>query len=234
MISTLFVRLFSRLAPCGLVLAAAALFSNCSTPVKSSRGALYSINFDPPVHRPNNPANMRVKISTGAQKLYIVEGDRVLFASPCSVGMPGHATPAGNFRAYNKIAHKRSGSYGFSIEGGNIRACEARNAHGRYVGYPMPNWIEFTSGYGIHCGYVKPYPCTHGCVRLPKWAAAKAFALIHEGTPISVAYSHPEDQTVGKTLPHFDDTTLPDPPATQIVSDSYFQDHVYRGNLFAN
>jgi hypothetical protein len=98
----------------------------------------------------------------------------------------------------------------------------------------MPHWIEFCPAYGIHCGYVKPYPCTHGCVRLPKWAAAKAFALIQPGTPISVAHTHPEDQTVGKSLPRFDDTTLPDPPATHIVSENYFQDHVYRGNMFAN
>ncbi|MGI8603911.1 MAG: L,D-transpeptidase [Verrucomicrobiales bacterium] len=175
-----------------------------------------------------------MKISTGAQKLYVVEGDRVLIASPCSVGMAGHETPRGSFRAYNKIAHKRSGSYGFSIEGSHIRGCKASQARGRYVGYPMPYWIEFSPAYGIHCGYIKPYPCTHGCVRLPKRVAPKVFALVPTGTPILVATSHAEDATVGKSLPRFDDTTLPDPPATRIVSQSIFEDHAYPGKMFVD
>ena len=176
---------------CALMAAAAMLLSNCSSARKPGRGALYSVNFDPPVERPGSPSAVRVKISTGAQKFYVLEGSRVLLASPCSVGTASTPTPNGNFRAYNKIARKRSGSYGFSIEGGNIRACKSSQARGRYVGYPMPHWIEFSPAYGIHCGYVKPYPCTHGCVRLPKWAAAKAFALVQSGTPINVAHSQP-------------------------------------------
>jgi L,D-transpeptidase catalytic domain len=199
----------------GAALAAVALtFSNCKTRTVAATGsANYSIHYDPPAQRPSNPSDVRAKISTGAQRLYVMEGSKVLLATPCSVGRAGTPTPGGNHRIYSKQAKRRSHSYG---------------------NYPMPYWCEFQPAYGIHWGYVKPYPCTHGCVRLPKMAAAKFFALIHEGTPLNVAHSQPEDATIGATLPVLDDTTLPDPPNSYMMSERVFQDAVYTGKMFAD
>lgn len=190
-----------------LAACAALAFSSCKTaPAKSS--ASYSINYDPPAYKPRNPAAVQVKISTGKQRVYVVEGDRVLLATPCSVGTASAPTPAGHHRVRAKTFKRRSYSYG---------------------SYPMPYWVEFyTPAYGIHWGFVKPYPCTHGCVRLPKMAAPKFFALVQPGTPIHVASSQPWDATVGAKLPVLDDSSLPNPPNSYMMTDAVFQDAVYK------
>ena len=188
-----------------------ALLASC-TSTKTGK-TNYSTNYDPPCYRPTNPSAMRVKISTGAQKLYVMEGDRCLLASPCTVGKPGSPTPAGNHTIYTKTFKRRSMSYG---------------------NYPLPYWCEFKPGYGIHWGYIKPYPNTHGCVRLPRWVAAKFFALVPTGTRLNVSSSQPEDATIGQKLPTFDETYMPDPPMSYLLSDQVFQDIVYKGKVFAD
>ena len=69
-----------------LVLAALAFsLSACQTP-KVAHGP-HSFSFDPPVKQPANPAAVKVKLSTGAQRLYVVEGNEVLLATPVTVGV---------------------------------------------------------------------------------------------------------------------------------------------------
>lgn len=168
-------------------------------------GPRNSFTFDPPVQKPNNPNNVQVKLSTGAQRLYVVEGDRVLLASPVSVGRPNTPTPHGNFKIYSKTENRRR----ISQPG---------------AGYPMTYWMEFKPAYGIHWGFLKPYPSTMGCVRMPLKAAQKTFALVRPGTPLNVAASQPWDATIGKSLPVLDDSALPDPPMSYMLSPQVFAD----------
>jgi hypothetical protein len=164
-----------------------------------------SFSFDPPVQQPTNPSAVKVKISTGAQRLYVVEGDKVLLASPITVGKAGTPTPSGNFTIYSKQANRRR----VSSPG---------------AGYPMTYWMEFKSAYGIHWGFMKPTPSTHGCVRMPLKAAQKTFSLVRSGTPLNVASSQPWDSTVGKTLPVLNDSSLQDPPMAYMLSPQVFAD----------
>jgi len=204
----------SRPASAALLVLGCLSFTSCGTTKTSARGGNgTSLNYDPPAHRAKNPGAVTVKISTGAQRLYVMEGSNVLLATPCTVGKPGTPTPAGNHRVTAKTFKRRSMSYG---------------------SYPMPYWVEFQPGYGMHWGFLKPYPCTHGCVRLPKKAAPKVFALVSPGTPISVASSQPLDSTVGARLPTLDDTSLPNPPDSYMMTDAVFQDAQYKGNLFVD
>lgn len=191
------------------LLAAAVLLSNC----QSTGGAQYSTNYDPPAYRPQNPKNVRVKVSTGRQAVYVIEGNRVLLATPCAVGDAQHPTPPGNHTIYAKTFDRRSHSY---------------------FDYPMPHWCEFSPAYGFHWGFVKPYPCTHGCIRLPKMAAAKFYALVSIGTPVHIAHAQPEDATAGASLPRLDDTTLPDPPNSYMMSRQVFEDAKYKGRMFVD
>lgn len=185
-------------------LAALAILASCTTP-KSNPAAHYSTNFDPPVNPPTNRANLKLKLSTGAQRVYLMEGDKVVLATPCSVGTAKTPTPHGHFKIYTKTQNRRR----FSQPG---------------AGYPMTYWMEFKPAYGMHWGFVKPYPCTHGCVRLPIKSAKKIFELIPTGTPIHIAASHPEDATVGKNLPYLDDGPMPDPPWSYMTSPQVFAD----------
>lgn len=169
------------------------------------RGGNTSFAFDPPVQQPKNPSNVQLKLSTGAQRLYVVEGDRVLLATPVSVGTASTPTPHGSFRIYSKVA-------------------ERRRASSPGAGYPMTYWMEFMPAYGLHWGFVKPYPATHGCVRMPIKAAQKTFSLVRSGTPINISRSQPWDATVGKSLPRLDDSHLPDPPMSYMLSPQVFAD----------
>ena len=191
--------------------------------------------YDAPASRPQNPNNVRVKVSLKNRAVYVMEGDRPLLVTATAIGLPGKATPTGNFRVFNKLADKRSGSYGFWVNGDNIRpgtsgSCNVPGGH--YVGFPMAYWVEFAPGYGFHEGSVWPIPRTHGCLRLHKNVAPKFFALTKIGTPVNIAYSQPEDETIGKNLKRPQDYNDPDPPASYMTSSRVFSRTA--GNLFIN
>ncbi len=177
--------------------------SACQT--MPTTGGKTAFSFDPPVTQPTNPSAVKLKLSTGAQRLYVVEGDKVLLATPVTVGKPGSLTPHGNFTIYSKQANRRR----FSSPG---------------AGYPMTYWMEFKSAYGLHWGFMKPHPATLGCVRMPLKSAAKTFALIRVGTPINISTSQPWDATIGKSLPRLDDSHLSDPPMAYMLSPKVFAD----------
>ena len=184
---------------------AALALSSCSN-TTSSGGAHTSFKFDPPVKQPASSAGIRVKMSTGAQRLYVVQGDEVLLATPICVGTASAPTPHGTFPIRAKVA-------------------ERRRASSPGAGYPMTYWMEFYSpAYGMHWGFVKPYPATHGCVRLPLNSARKIFNMVKVGTPVDVARSQPWDATVGKSLPTIDDSALPNPPMSYLLSPQVFRD----------
>ena len=206
-------RILRSLAAALLAATFAGGLSSCNTTQTS--GTITSDKFDPPAHRPKNPSNVRIKLSTGAQRVYVVEGDRVLLASPCSVGTAGARTPLGTYRIYGKNATRR-------------RASQPG------AGYPMAYWMEFKPAYGMHWGYVKPYPCTHGCVRLPMKTAAKVFAMAPAGTPLIISTSHPEDATHGRSLPVIDDGPVPNPSDAYLHSPQFFEDAKYKGNMFVD
>ncbi len=179
---------------------------------KTARGRhMYGHEFDPPATAPKNPSAVKVKVSTGAQRVYVVEGDKVLLATPCSVGTGG-STGSGTHHIQYKEARRR-------------RQSEPDR------GYPMAYWQEWKSAYGMHWGFVKPYPCTHGCIRLPAKSAVKIFSMTKVGTPLIIANSHPEDNTIGKTLPVIDDGPLPNPDRSYLMSDKFFRD-IEAGTLF--
>jgi len=165
----------------------------------------HSFKFDPPDKTPKNPSAVKVKISTGAQRLYVVEGNEVLVATPVTVGTPASPTPQGDFTIYLKDAKHR-----------RVSQPDA--------GYPMCYWMEFKPAYGIHWGFVKPSPATHGCVRMPLIAAKEIFAIVPTGTPVNIAKSQPWDETIGKALPVLDDGPLPDPPKSYLRSPQVFID----------
>lgn len=188
--------------------------------------------YNPPAYRPTNPSAVRVKVSLQNQAVYVLEGNKPLLVAATCVGLPNKPTPRGNFTVIEKIATKRSGSYGFSVSGNSIVSCEAGACRGRYVGYPMAWWVGFSPGYGFHQGYVWPIPRTHGCLRLHKTVAPKFYALVRVGTPVNIATTQPEDQTIGKNLQRPTDYKDPDPPASLMVSPAAFEPP--KGPLFVN
>src|SRR5438034_5025479 len=184
------------------------LLTGCTTG-RVAAGKPYHVT----AYRPHDPSAVKVKVSLAKQNIYVMEGDRCLMAVATTVGIPAKPTPKGNFTIYSKQEHKRSGSYGFRVQGDRIIPAEAgANISGSYVGYPMGYWCEFAPAYGFHQGYVHLRPRSHGCIRLKGEAAPKFYALVKIGTPVNIAETQPEDATFGPKIVRVDDSKTPDPP----------------------
>jgi hypothetical protein len=183
-------------------IASALILSSCSMFTQTPSNTAFS--YDPSAKQPTGA--VKVHISTGAQLVYVTQGSDVLLATPCSVGTSATPTPKGEFRILSKTRHRRR----MSSPG---------------AGYPMTYWMSFSGpAYGMHWGFLKPYPCTRGCVRLPLNSARKIFDMVKVGTPLSVSSSKPWDSTIGAKLPRLDDSTLPNPPSSYIMSPQVFSD----------
>jgi hypothetical protein len=194
--------------------------TGCSTgPLASRGGGPYHVT----AYRPNDPSKVRVLVSLSKQNIYVMEGDRCLMAVACSVGIPAKPTPRGNFTIYLKEEQKRSGSYGFSVQGDRVVPTEGSGGSGRYVGYPMGYWCEFAPAYGFHQGFVHPVPRSHGCIRMHGEAAPKFYALVRIGTPVNIATTQAEDSTLGPKVQRVDDSRAPDPDPRIMVTSAAFQ-----------
>ena len=191
------MRLLCRLSL--LALASTFFLTGCGT-APSGSGGSYRVT----AYRPNNPSDVKVKLSTSTQHVYVMEGDRLLMAVQGTVGA-NNTTPVGSFRITNKIKNKR-----------RISQPDA--------GYPMAYWCEFKSAYGFHEGFVHARPRSHGCIRLHKEAAARLFALVKVGTPVQIARSLPEDAKFGGQVQSLDQSRDPDPPRSFLMSPAWFRD----------
>lgn len=195
---------FRKLLSLSALAAAALALNSCQNMSTGTPGTSFS--FNPTVTQPTNPSAVKVFVSTSAQRIYVTEGDKVLLATPCCVGTASTPTPKGTFPIRAKVKHRRRQSQ-------------------PGAGYPMTYWMEFHSPvYGMHWGFVKPYPATHGCIRMPLNSARKMFDLVRVGTRVNVASSQPWDATIGKNLPRLDDGPLPNPPNSYLHSQQVFID----------
>jgi hypothetical protein len=210
----------SSWAPLALLVVIVGLLNGCAGMGGGGSGGTYHVA----AYAPTNPDKVAVFVSLRAKMVYVMEGDRPLMVTPCSIGVPSDPTPTGHFSVTAKDATKRSGEYGFWTNGSDTYA--GSSGQGRsgyhYVGYPMANWVEFEPGFGFHEGYVWPIARSHGCLRIHKNASVKFFKLVHIGTPVTIADGLPLDDTIGRNVDHPTDYQDPDPPASFMISPDYF------------
>ncbi|MBK1881451.1 L,D-transpeptidase [Luteolibacter pohnpeiensis] len=217
----------SKILALAAAVCTAAGLSSCSiTQPAGSNLAAYQA-YDRPATLPTNPNNVRVKVSLSKQRTYVMEGSKILLVMPVSVGAPSSPTPTGNFTIYNKVEKKRANSHGYAYSGKQVKQTLLSNKPSgwSFKGTPMPYWSEFKTNYGFHTGWVKNHPCTHGCIRMHENVAPKFFRLIKEGTPVNIAYTQPEDATVGNIPLPPDAGPLPDYDGSMYITDGYFNHH---------
>lgn len=201
-----------------LALGAAILLTGCETTALRPK-------YDPVGYKPKDPSKVVIKVSLNNRMVYVMEGNKPLLVAATAIGTPSNPTPKGHFRVNNKIQNKRSNTYGFWVKGDTIIAGKSSNPPGsgyRYVGFPMQYWVEFLPAYGFHVGSVWPTPRTHGCLRLHQNAAREFYELAKIGTPVYIANSQPEDETIGKNQPRPHDYNDPDPPKSFTISGKVF------------
>jgi lipoprotein-anchoring transpeptidase ErfK/SrfK len=134
-----------------------------------------------------------IRISLREQRAYLFRGKELVSKATISTGREGYATPVGNFRVIRKDEDHRSGIYGDYVDAGgrivkaNVDVRKHRRPRGsRYRGAPMPYFVEFRPGYGLHAGDRPGYPASHGCVRLSYWKARQFYNASKIGTRVTI------------------------------------------------
>jgi lipoprotein-anchoring transpeptidase ErfK/SrfK len=127
------------------------------------------------------------------QEAQLYRGRTLVAVARASTGREGYATPEGRFRVIRKHEDHRSSLYGDYVNAyGNVVKANVDSRKGgrprgaRFLGAPMPFYLEFKPGYGLHAGHLPGYPASHGCVRLSYWKARQFFKEARVGTPVVV------------------------------------------------
>lgn len=150
-----------------------------------------------------NSKNTHIKVDISEQRIRLYVDGKVALCSPCTTGakrklepntrvIRDKRTPKGTFKITEKIADKRSTIFGKYYRNGKMvykgDRRKYRGPKATYKGASLKNWMRLTgSGIGLHASkYVKRYPGTNGCIRLPYKVASTIFSNVKTGTKVSI------------------------------------------------
>ena len=163
----------------------------------------YSVYRNNALLRKARKGNTKIVVDVSQQRIRLYVGSKVAIDSPCTTGARHKIepntrtyrdkhTPMGHFRITEKLADKRSSIFGKLYRGKKmVWRGDRRKYHGpkaRYVGASLKNWMRLTSsGIGLHGSkYVKRYPATNGCVRIPFSVVRQIFKHVKVGTRVNI------------------------------------------------
>jgi len=134
-----------------------------------------------------------IVVSLRAQEAYLYRAGQRTASSRISSGREGYRTPVGRFQVIRKDEDHRSSVYGDYVDdsGRVVKANvdsrrDRKPPHSHFVGAPMPYFLEFSPGYGLHQGYLPGVPASHGCIRMPYWKARQFYNAAHLGTVVVI------------------------------------------------
>ena len=135
-----------------------------------------------------------IQIIRSEQKAYFYKGSQLVGVSPISTGKSTHTTPPGRFKISQKSADHKSSLYGVirdKATGLIVNSDADTRKHRAKAGQvfenaPMPYFMRFNSGIGMHVGHLPGYAASHGCVRMPEEMAVIFFENVKIGTPVIV------------------------------------------------
>ena len=134
-----------------------------------------------------------IVIDLGEQEAYLYRGKYRTALSRISSGREGHRTPTGHFNVVRKDIEHRSSLYGNYVDDSDrvVKANvdsrkDSKPPHSHFLGAPMPFFVEFSPGYGLHQGYLPGVAASHGCIRMPYWKARQFYDAAHIGTSVIV------------------------------------------------
>ena len=135
----------------------------------------------------------KIVINLTEQRAYFFKGKKLVGESNISTGRKGFETPPGKYRVIQKDENHVSNLYGnYQSEDGtvvqsNVEVGKDPMPEGAsFVGAPMPYFLRFTRGYGMHAGFVPRYRASHGCIRMPRTMAKHFFDAADMATPVLV------------------------------------------------
>jgi hypothetical protein len=135
-----------------------------------------------------------IRINRKEQKASFYKGNLLVGVSRISSGKEDHGTPNGRYKITELDKDHRSSVYGQFKDKvtGQIIDDDADMAKEKvppgavFVGAPMPNFMRFNHGVGMHTGFLPGYAASHGCVRMPHRMSEKFFENVKLGTPVIV------------------------------------------------
>jgi hypothetical protein len=168
---------------CSLLALPVSLFCGCSTV-----GDFVGANI--PSFKEGRPS---VVVSLSRQRAYLYRNGEEIAETRVSTGREGYDTPTGHFKVVRKDEGHRSSLYGDYVDDSgqvvvaNVDVRKRAKPPGTHLlGAPMPFFVEFKPGFGLHAGYLPGYPASHGCVRMPYWRARQFYNAVEVGTPLTV------------------------------------------------
>lgn len=135
----------------------------------------------------------KILINLTTQQAFFYRGGLLVGQTNISSGRKDFETPPGSYHVIQKDEHHVSSQYGsYVARSGSVLVRDAdvnkdpcpKGAH--FVGAPMPYFLRFTAGYGMHAGFVPRYRASHGCIRMPEKMAKHFFDAAKVGTRVEV------------------------------------------------
>ena len=143
----------------------------------------------------NPPAqgSPKILVNLTTQQAFFYRGNFLVGRTNISSGRRDFETPHGEYGVIQKDAVHASSQYGaYVAPSGSVLLRDVDinkdvcppGAH--FVGAPMPYFLRFTGGYGMHAGFVPRYRASHGCIRMPAKMAKHFFEAARVGTRVEV------------------------------------------------
>ena len=135
----------------------------------------------------------KILINLTTQQAFFYRGDNLVGKTNISSGRHDYETPPGKYRVIQKDPKHVSNEYGVyenrlgKVLARNVDVNKTTMPEGaHFVGAPMPYFLRFTEGYGMHAGFVPRYRASHGCIRMPMEMAKHFFDAAEIGTRVEV------------------------------------------------
>ncbi len=135
-----------------------------------------------------------IRINRGQQKAFFYKGGVLVGVSKISSGSEDHGTPPGRYKITQKNMDHKSSAYGVfkdrstgqTINDSVDIRVDKVPPNAVFYNAPMPNFMRFNAGIGMHTGYLPGYAASHGCIRMPHHMSEKFFENVVVGTPVIV------------------------------------------------
>lgn len=142
---------------------------------------------------PTAKGERRILINLTTQQAFFYRGETLLGKTNISSGRRAYETPPGKYRVIQRDIKHVSNEYGVyenrlgEVVVRNVDVGKTPRPEGlHFVGAPMPYFLRFQDGYGMHAGFVPRFRASHGCVRMPIVMAKHFYDAAEVGTRVEV------------------------------------------------
>lgn len=152
--------------------------SESRPPLSGERPDAVMISVD---EEPEEPPPIRLRLVRGANRVEVVQGDKVIRVFPVSVGKPGWETPLGVFQV---LQMELNPEFRNPFDVTDVRpALSPRNPLGpAWIGF----WSDGKTGIGFHGTNLSRLQPSHGCVRMHNRDVMELYSYVSVGTVVEV------------------------------------------------